>query len=68
MENDRKQGNHLSRSLRNRHIQFLALGGVIGVGLFYGASQAVKMAGRAFWRRILRPAWLSPLSCGRSGK
>lgn len=45
MENDRKQGNHLSRSLKNRHIQFLALGGVIGVGLFYGASQAVKMAG-----------------------
>ncbi|TCP31551.1 AAT family amino acid transporter [Scopulibacillus darangshiensis] len=37
----------LSRSLKNRHIQFLALGGVIGVGLFYGASQAVKVAGPA---------------------
>ncbi|MFC7392863.1 amino acid permease [Scopulibacillus cellulosilyticus] len=35
----------LDRSLKDRHIQFLALGGVIGVGLFYGASQAVKIAG-----------------------
>ncbi|MBM7645636.1 AAT family amino acid transporter [Scopulibacillus daqui] len=35
----------LSRSLNNRHIQFLALGGVIGVGLFYGVSQAIQVAG-----------------------
>lgn len=44
---DRSYGNseRLDRSLKDRHIQFLALGGVIGVGLFYGAAQAVKLAG-----------------------
>ncbi|WEH10193.1 amino acid permease [Alicyclobacillus fastidiosus] len=37
----------LSRSLRTRHIQMLAFGGVIGVGLFYGASVSVQLAGPA---------------------
>ncbi|RYL93502.1 amino acid permease [Sporolactobacillus sp. THM7-4] len=35
----------LDRSLSKRHIQMLALGGVIGVGLFYGSATAVKLAG-----------------------
>ena len=35
----------LRRSLSNRQLQMLAIGGVIGVGLFYGASLSVKMAG-----------------------
>ncbi|WP_230459036.1 amino acid permease [Terrilactibacillus tamarindi] len=35
----------LERSLSKRHIQMLALGGVIGVGLFYGSATAVKLAG-----------------------
>ncbi len=37
----------LKRSLSNRQIQMLAIGGVIGVGLFYGASLSVKLAGPA---------------------
>src|SRR5579875_1194679 len=35
----------LKRNLSNRQIQMLAIGGVIGVGLFYGASVSVKLAG-----------------------
>ncbi|MFC7392867.1 amino acid permease [Scopulibacillus cellulosilyticus] len=46
MESQQKPNSEgLSRSLNNRHIQFLALGGVIGVGLFYGVSQAIQVAG-----------------------
>ncbi|WP_051291499.1 amino acid permease [Fictibacillus gelatini] len=37
----------LDRSLTNRQIQMMAIGGVIGVGLFYGASVSVKLAGPA---------------------
>ncbi|HEY2035576.1 MAG TPA: amino acid permease [Steroidobacteraceae bacterium] len=36
---------HLSRKLRNRHIQLIALGGTIGVGLFLGSAQAIHNAG-----------------------
>ncbi|WP_394274744.1 amino acid permease [Luteococcus sp.] len=37
----------LRRSLKNRHIQLIALGGAIGTGLFYGSSQSISMAGPA---------------------
>lgn len=37
----------LQRSMSSRQIQMLAIGGVIGVGLFYGASLSVKLAGPA---------------------
>ena len=37
----------LRRALNSRQIQMLAIGGVIGVGLFYGASLSVKIAGPA---------------------
>ena len=40
----------LHRSLRNRHIQLIALGGAIGTGLFYGAADSISSAG---------PRWLS---------
>jgi amino acid transporter, AAT family len=36
---------HLSRNLRSRHIQLIALGGTIGVGLFLGSAQAIRNAG-----------------------
>lgn len=36
---------HLARNLRNRHIQLIALGGTIGVGLFLGSAQAIHNAG-----------------------
>jgi len=35
----------LSRSLKSRHIQLIALGGTIGVGLFLGSANAIHKAG-----------------------
>ena len=36
---------NLSRNLRERHIQLIALGGTIGVGLFLGSAKAIRHAG-----------------------
>lgn len=36
---------NLHRGLKERHIQLIALGGAIGVGLFYGSAGAIKAAG-----------------------
>lgn len=33
------------RSLKSRHIQFIALGGTIGTGLFFGIGRALTTAG-----------------------
>lgn len=35
----------LQRSLKNRHIQMIALGGAIGTGLFYGSAVSIGLAG-----------------------
>lgn len=35
----------LKRSLQNRHVQMIALGGVIGTGLFYGSAESIQLAG-----------------------
>ena len=35
----------LRRSLKNRHIQLIALGGAVGTGLFLGSAGALKSAG-----------------------
>lgn len=35
----------LQRSLKNRHIQLISLGGAIGTGLFYGSSESISLAG-----------------------
>lgn len=43
----RNEAEKLERSLDNRHIQLIALGGAIGVGLFYGSSSTIQMAGPA---------------------
>jgi amino acid transporter, AAT family len=37
----------LKRALSERHIQMIALGGAIGVGLFYGSATTIQMAGPA---------------------
>lgn len=40
-------GPALRRTLTNRHIQFIALGGAIGSGLFYGSTATISLAGPA---------------------
>src|ERR1700759_4773991 len=37
----------LSRGLRARHVQLIAIGGTIGVGLFLGSAHAIHVAGPA---------------------
>src|SRR6185437_696728 len=37
----------LRRGLRARHIQLIAIGGTIGVGLFLGSAHAISIAGPA---------------------
>ena len=44
-EEGRHEARDLHRGLKDRHIQMIALGGAIGVGLFLGASRAIAVAG-----------------------
>lgn len=36
---------HLARSLSNRHLQLIAIGGAIGTGLFMGSGKTISLAG-----------------------
>ncbi|KXT16983.1 hypothetical protein AC579_7418 [Pseudocercospora musae] len=42
---ERKNVGTLERKLKSRHIQFLALSGAIGTGLFVGSGQVLSLAG-----------------------
>ncbi|KAH7029145.1 amino acid permease/ SLC12A domain-containing protein [Microdochium trichocladiopsis] len=44
---DLEVGHQLQRGLKSRHIQFLALGGAIGTGLFIGSGQILALVGPA---------------------
>ena len=35
----------LQRSLKNRHLQLIAIGGAIGTGLFMGSGRTISLAG-----------------------
>lgn len=39
------ESKQLSRGLKPRHVELIALGGTIGVGLFMGSASTIKWAG-----------------------
>lgn len=42
---DEKEYGHIRRGLKARHVQFIAIGGIIGTGLFVGTGVALARAG-----------------------
>ncbi|KAH9884241.1 proline-specific permease [Xylariomycetidae sp. FL2044] len=44
-EQENRNGGTLKRDLKSRHVQFMALSGAIGTGLFVGTGQVLSLAG-----------------------
>ncbi|KAI0546916.1 AAT family amino acid transporter [Xylaria curta] len=44
-EHERRHVGTLERKLKSRHVQFMALSGAIGTGLFIGSGQVISLAG-----------------------
>ncbi|KAI1749704.1 amino acid permease [Xylaria castorea] len=44
-EHERRNVGTLERKLKSRHVQFMALSGAIGTGLFIGSGQVISLAG-----------------------
>jgi len=42
---DEKEYGHIRRGLKSRHVQFIAIGGIIGTGLFVGSGTALVKSG-----------------------
>ena len=49
----------LVRGLKDRHVQLIAIGGAIGVGLFLGSATAISRAGPGL-EIIVEHAWPRP--------
>ena len=39
------ESNQMARGLNNRHVQFIAIGGTIGTGLFLGSGKSISLTG-----------------------
>ncbi|MCI1241771.1 MAG: amino acid transporter, partial [Bifidobacterium subtile] len=39
------RSNDMERGLKNRHVQFIAIGGTIGTGLFLGSGKSISLTG-----------------------
>lgn len=44
-EDSGNQANKMERSLTKRHVQFIAIGGTIGTGLFLGSGKSISLTG-----------------------
>ena len=53
--------NDMERGLKNRHVQFIAIGGTIGTGLFLGSGKSIALTGPSIIS--CTSAWASSCSC-----
>lgn len=65
-QQERPQG--LQRGLEARHIELIALGGTIGVGLFMGSASTLKWAGPSVLLAYIIAGIFVFLSCAQWAK